>query len=64
MAGGLTSPLHFYTIITQGARFSKREKKAFKNCIREGKRWLRHILKGESLVKEAIEERIEGKRGR
>ena len=41
------------------------EKRKRLNTILESKkRWLGHILKGESLVKEVIEGRIEGKRGR
>ena len=41
------------------------EKRKLLNTILElKKRWLGHILRGESLVKEVIEERMEGKRGR
>ena len=41
------------------------EKRKLLNTILERKkRWLGHILRGESLVKEVIEGRMEGKRGR
>ena len=41
------------------------EKRKLLNTILERKkRWLGHILRGESLVKEVIEGRLEGKRGR
>ena len=41
------------------------EKRKLLNTILERKkRWNGHILKGESLVKEFIEGRMEGKRGR
>ena len=41
------------------------EKRKLLNTILERKkRWLGRILRGESLVKKVIEERMEGKRGR
>ena len=46
------------------ARPIKGEKKAFKYYILRKKRWLGHVLRGESLFKEVIEGRMEGKRGR
>ena len=50
--------------IISSKRLTKRENKAFKYYIRKEKRWLGHILRVESLVKEVIRWRIEGKRGK
>ena len=40
----------------------KENRKLLKNVQERKKRWLGHILRGESLVKEVIEGQIEGKR--
>ena len=43
---------------------SKRERTILNSILERKKRWLGHILRGESLVKDVIEGRLEGKRGR
>ena len=40
------------------------KRKLLDTLLERKKRWLGHILRGESLVKEVIEGRMEGKRGR
>ena len=42
----------------------KEKRKLLNTILERKKRWLGHILRGESLVKEVIEGRMEGKRGR
>ena len=42
----------------------KEKIKLLNTVLERKKRWLRHFLKGESLEKEVIEGRMEGKRGR
>ena len=42
----------------------KEKSKLLNHALERKKRWLGHILRGKSLVKEVIEGRMEGKRGR
>ena len=42
----------------------KEKRKLLSTVLERKKRWLGHILRGESLVKRVIEGRMEGKRGK